>query len=297
MVNVVVIPYVSYDIYDKRGKTIKVYEADSIELGALKTENDSANYSKSNYKWKSSNKKVATINSHGIVKAKKVGKTKITVKNLKTGKNYSCTIKVIKGCSISKKLTITEGFSDKIKVKKKVKKLKIKKWSSSNNSIATVDKKGKVKGHKPGHCKIYAVLANGRKMSCSVNIRSNVYIGTKSINSSAVTDDVDYGDVGLTLHKLYYRGNSLVCEYYAYNNRTIWRAGYFTWLKIWLDDERIWLDGGKSLLIKKKFGRINIGLGPQQKKKMTFVINNAKKIDLRKHKIEDSYDYDIIWIY
>ncbi len=46
-------------------------------------------------KWKSSNKKIATISSKGVIKAKKKGTVKITAK-LKSGKVATCKIKVTK---------------------------------------------------------------------------------------------------------------------------------------------------------------------------------------------------------
>ena len=47
-----------------------------------------------NYKWTTSNKKIATVSKKSIVTAKKEGKVKITRKNKKTGKKKTYTIKI-----------------------------------------------------------------------------------------------------------------------------------------------------------------------------------------------------------
>ncbi|MBR0427544.1 MAG: Ig-like domain-containing protein [Clostridia bacterium] len=58
-------------------------------------------------KWSSSNKKIATVNSKGKVKAKKDGKVVITAKV--SGKNYKCTIKVKKNYIKAGKYKLTFG--------------------------------------------------------------------------------------------------------------------------------------------------------------------------------------------
>lgn len=65
-------------------------------------------------KWSSSNKKVATVNSNGKVKAKKKGKVTITAKV--SGKKYKCKIKVEDPKLNKKSKTITEGNTYKLKL-------------------------------------------------------------------------------------------------------------------------------------------------------------------------------------
>ena len=69
-----------------------------------------------------------------------------------------------------KKITIRVGQTYKLKLKKKGKK-KVK-WISKNKKIATVSKKGKVKGKKPGKTKIIAKRGK-KKYTCKVTVISN----------------------------------------------------------------------------------------------------------------------------
>ncbi len=119
-------------------------------------------------KFKSSNKKVATVSSKGVVKAKKAGKTTITVKvgnytkkvviqvknpSLKLAKS-SATIK--KGKTVKIKATATP--SGKVTYK------------SSNKKVATVTAKGVVKGKKKGTATI-TVTSNGVSKKFKVKVK------------------------------------------------------------------------------------------------------------------------------
>lgn len=83
-------------------------------------------------KWKSSNKKIASVNKYGVVKVRKTGTAKITVKAGKT--TYACTLKV------KKKGTILKGNFKKLYNQYKVlKKESKKKISASNFSAILAD--------------------------------------------------------------------------------------------------------------------------------------------------------------
>ena len=97
-------------------------------------------------KWKSSNKRVATVNKYGIVKGRKAGQVKITAsfRYKKKKRKISCTVKVY---SMNRKTTtISKGSSLKCDVKATSREV----WTSSNPLVATVSKKGYVKGIQPG---------------------------------------------------------------------------------------------------------------------------------------------------
>ena len=101
--------------------------------------------------FKSGNKKIASVSKKGVVKAKKKGKCVITVKA--NGVKLNCTVKVKPPKLSKKKMTVYNSYTKKLTFyggKGKVK------WSSSNKSIATVSKKGTVKGKKGGTCVITA---------------------------------------------------------------------------------------------------------------------------------------------
>ena len=106
-------------------------------------------------KWSTSNKKIATVSKKGLVKGKKAGKAVILAKVGK--KTYKCKITVKVGLSEIKK-TVTEGTSFTLKLCGGSKKVK---WSSTDNSVATVSKKGVVKALKEGKTSI--VAKNGKK--------------------------------------------------------------------------------------------------------------------------------------
>lgn len=46
----------------------------------------------------------------------------------------------------------------------------VKKWKSSNNKVATVSKKGKVKAKKKGTAKITVTLKSGKKATCTIKV-------------------------------------------------------------------------------------------------------------------------------
>lgn len=69
-----------------------------------------------------------------------------------------------------KKVTIYVGKTVKLKVKNTKKKVK---WKSSNKKVATVSKKGKVKGKKPGKATITAKVGK-KKYKCKVTVKKKV---------------------------------------------------------------------------------------------------------------------------
>ncbi|MBQ6843312.1 MAG: Ig-like domain-containing protein [Agathobacter sp.] len=129
--------------------------------------------------WTSSNKKIATVTSKGVVKGIKAGKATITVK-MKSGATAKCTVTVQ-----TKKVTTKKLILDQTKVtlqKGKTVSLKVTRnpisatgkitWTSSNKKIATVDKNGKVKGVKTGTATITAKSSNGKKVTCKVTVKN-----------------------------------------------------------------------------------------------------------------------------
>ena len=125
--------------------------------------------------WTSSNKKVATVNSKGVVTFnKKAGGKKVTITAAaKDGsKKYAkitlrCMKGSVKSIKLSGKTTLKPGKTTKLKAKVTTVNGKANKsvvWSSSNTKLATVDKNGKVKAvkGKKGTVKITARAVNCR---------------------------------------------------------------------------------------------------------------------------------------
>lgn len=124
--------------------------------------------------FKSSNKKVATVNSKGKITGKKKGtctiiirtngvtlKRRITVINPKLNKNST---KLVQGKTFKLKVY---GGNGKVK------------YSSSNNRIATVSKYGNIRAKYAGSCKV-TIIRNGIKLVCKVKVTASKYpVGLK----------------------------------------------------------------------------------------------------------------------
>ncbi len=122
--------------------------------------------------YKSSNKKVAKVNSSGKVTAVKKGTAKITVTNNKV--KASCKV-TVKNPKLNKKKVTLKTTKTKFGVKTYQLKViganaKVK-WSSSKKSIATVSKKGKITAKKKGTATITAKY-RGKKYNCKVTVES-----------------------------------------------------------------------------------------------------------------------------
>lgn len=130
--------------------------------------------SKEKVTYSSSNKKVATVSSKGVIKAKKAGTAKITVKSGK--KKVVVTVKVtgvkttkLSGVPAAK--NVSKGKSFKIKVIATPKNTDEKiTFKSSNKKVATVTSKGVVKGLKKGTATI-TVQSGSKKMTCKVTVK------------------------------------------------------------------------------------------------------------------------------
>lgn len=121
-------------------------------------------------KWSTNKKKVATVNSQGVVRARGKGTAKITAKVGKRRLICRVTVK-------AKKKVLTPTLSDErisLNVGKQ-KQLKIfdtkrvPKWWSTNDKVATVDANGIVRGVSPGECRVYAELP-GTYFMCFVSV-------------------------------------------------------------------------------------------------------------------------------
>lgn len=126
-------------------------------------------------KWSSSNKKVATVNSKGLINAKKAGKATIVAKvNSKIKSMCKVTVKnPPKSISFNKTaVTVRTGNTYKIKYTLKGKNsYGVVKWYSNNKNVATINSKGIVSAIAPGVAKITAKTVNGKKAICNVTVK------------------------------------------------------------------------------------------------------------------------------
>ena len=120
-----------------------------------------------------------------------------------------------------KKATIYVGKTVKLKVKNTKKKIK---WSSSKKSVATVSKKGVVKGKKAGTSTIKAKVEN-KTYKCKVTVK---------IDGNRIRKDI----VNLLTNKGIYKIDD---DGYAYYELESWWKNDYTVLDYYVDSGNIWL--------------------------------------------------------
>lgn len=126
-------------------------------------------------RWRSSNRKVATIDAKGNVKALSAGYTTISVKYL--GMLYYTWIEV-KDVRINRgAISIAANETCQLKVFGRA----VKSWSSSNRAVATVSKTGEVKGKAGGTATITGKTGTGRTFTCDVTVGTSEKVILKSI--------------------------------------------------------------------------------------------------------------------
>lgn len=130
--------------------------------------------------WTTSNKKVATVNGKGKVKAQKKGHCTITT-TAKDGSKKSAKCLVVVGKKVkmvtlnktSASLFVGEGLKLKATVTKNAV-YKAVSWTTSNKKVATVSSKGYVKAVVKGKCTVKATAKDGSKKSakCTITVKT-----------------------------------------------------------------------------------------------------------------------------
>lgn len=135
--------------------------------------------------WKSSNTKVATVDSKGKVTGKAKGTATITaaVKNAKsvTAKVTVTSPIAAKSVKMSKtSATITKGKTLTLSATVSPSNTtdKTLKWKSSNTKVAKVDSKGKVTAVAAGSAKITATTTNGKTTTATITVPSSMTLKT-----------------------------------------------------------------------------------------------------------------------
>lgn len=126
--------------------------------------------------WESSDPRVASVDGAGVVTAKTVGETKVTV-TTSNGKTASCIVTVIipiQSLSLNKNEIILHTEDSETLVAaitpNNATDDKQLTWDSSSSSIASVDKNGKVVAHASGEVYITVSTADGKKAKCKVTV-------------------------------------------------------------------------------------------------------------------------------
>ena len=152
-----------------RGNAAFVLTGDTLGL-ALDNSNHGA------VSWKSSDTRIASIDSEGNVTAKKKGTVTISATAADKKASDSIKLNVVQptesvtisgvpqilyaGSMASLKAILTSGSNDKVF------------WSSSDESVATVDATGKIKGISQGEITVTATTFSGRSSSVSILVRT-----------------------------------------------------------------------------------------------------------------------------
>ena len=162
--------------------------------------------------WKTSNKKIATVDKNGNVVGKKSGKVKITATVLK--KKYSCTVTVkAKQCKLSAtKLDMQVdqlGFLELQNAKGKVT------WKSSNNSIVKVSN-GILLGIKPGTAKVTATHQK-KKYTCTVIVKK-MFSEKEAFKNLVITKTEQEDAIIFKLKNNYIHGMSIDLDVLFYDN-------------------------------------------------------------------------------
>ena len=122
-------------------------------------------------KWTTSKSSVATVNSKGVVTAKKKGTAKITA--TADGKKAACTITVKAApskVSLNARKATGKTYQIKAKLPKNTASYKMT-YSTSNKKVATVSSSGKVKGLKKGTAVITVKTFNGKKAKIKITVK------------------------------------------------------------------------------------------------------------------------------
>lgn len=180
-----------------------------VKVSVYKTKPSKASKS---VKWKSSNKKVATVSKSGYVTGKKKGTVKITATS-KKNKRAKKTIKIkvtnlkAKYVTMSKKSAILFP-NDKTTLKATVKGSagfynQGVTWKSSNTSVATVTSKGIVTAKKAGKATITATEKGGsKKATCAVTVSGiKVDKANKSVSVTATVNNATEKSMHYVVYK------------------------------------------------------------------------------------------------
>ena len=155
-------------------KEMTVYSGSDFRLTATPAPADADNLE---IIWSTSDESIARVNAKGGVTGVKGGEAVITATSADSGKTAQCKVivrqspesiklsKEIATLNVNTSVTLSATVLPENTYNKAVT------WKSSDESIATVDKDGKVTSHKVGECKIIATASDGKTVAeCKVRV-------------------------------------------------------------------------------------------------------------------------------
>lgn len=130
--------------------------------------------------WKSSNSKIASVNTYGQVTAKKAGSCKITARI--RGAEASCKVTVRKTEIRLSAATVTMENGATYTLRASTSNGSCITWKSSKKSVATIDENGHIEAQKPGETTITA-SADGSRQTCKVTVKKpKVTLNSESVS-------------------------------------------------------------------------------------------------------------------
>ncbi len=173
----------SGDADDAQSENLRVMTGMKFIIGATRygTLIDTTK-NKSNFRFRTSNKKIAKVSARGIVTTVKAGKCDITVTNKKDDVRYVIHLTVAKSVKVKNiKLSVqSKNFKKLGKQFQLTATVKPKKysevpvlWGTTDSSVATVNDRGLVTIKGYGNCSIYAKAgSNGKIAKCTVKVKN-----------------------------------------------------------------------------------------------------------------------------
>lgn len=190
MLLILVVLLASTPVSAKSKKPKKIYltaTSTTVDIGGkikVSVKKVSPKRASKSVKWKSSNKKVATVNKSGYVTGRKKGTVTITAtstKNRKVHKKIRIKVSDLKATSVKVnrsafQLAVQERTALKATVKGKTGFYNQGvTWKSSDNTVASVDSKGNVTGNGSGEATITATEKGGTKKAiCKITVFQTV---------------------------------------------------------------------------------------------------------------------------
>ena len=175
-------------------KTATVYKGKTLTLNAAVKPSSASN---KNVTWKSSDKKVAKVDSNGKITGVSIGTATITCITEDGSYKDICKItvkKYVKTKTVSlnaKSETLTYGKTYQLKgtVSPSNATNKALTWESSNTKVAKVSSSGKVTATGVGTATITCTTKDGSKASCKITVKG-VKVTSVTLNSSSATLEV-----------------------------------------------------------------------------------------------------------
>lgn len=159
----------------------------------LYTEFTPATASNTNVYWFSSDEDIATVDKDGEVTAKQGGLVVIQCQSDDGGYNAVCILTVIEEVTEIKitpeqyKLGLGKTFQLKAEITNSTATAKDIEWSSSDESVVTVDQNGKIRGISLGYATITAMALDGSDVEATCEIRVVTEVTGMTMNYTSIT--------------------------------------------------------------------------------------------------------------